>query len=84
VKPHKEANNSLIFKYKNLLTTLHTLTMPDEIYSIALELRVKYNLKTPDALHLATAQFHGCSQFWTNDERLSKASSLSINILKNH
>ncbi|NTV15090.1 MAG: type II toxin-antitoxin system VapC family toxin [Desulfobulbaceae bacterium] len=27
-------------------------------------------MKTPDALHLATAQFHGCTSLWTNDDRL--------------
>ena len=39
-------------------------------------------LKTPDALHLATALHHGCRELWTNDDRLHKvASSLAINVL---
>lgn len=34
----------------------------------------------PDALHLATAQHHGCIDFWTNDWRLNKAAG-GLNIL---
>lgn len=33
-------------------------------------------LQTPDALHLATAQHYGCSEFWTNDNRLQKVAPL--------
>jgi len=84
VKPRREENHALLFRYEQFLTALQSLLMPAEVYEIALSLRVEYNLKTPDALHLATAQFHHCSQFWTNDERLNGASSLSINIFKNH
>jgi predicted nucleic acid-binding protein len=84
VKPRREGNHALLFRYEQFLTALQFLSMPAEVYEIALSLRVEYNLKTPDALHLATAQFHRCQQFWTNDDRLNRASSLSINILKNH
>lgn len=38
-------------------------SMPVEIYQIALSLRVDRNFKTPDALHVATAQFHHCQAF---------------------
>ena len=37
----------------------------------------------PDALHLAIAHYHACSEFWTNDKRLSKAAdTIAINILE--
>ncbi|WP_374114499.1 type II toxin-antitoxin system prevent-host-death family antitoxin [Microbacterium paraoxydans] len=39
-------------------------------------------LKTPDALHLAAAQLSGCTEPWTNDERLAAASpGLAVDIL---
>ena len=40
----------------------------------AAELRARFNLKTPDALHLAAAQCHGCEALWTHDNRLDQAS----------
>ncbi|MCI0654776.1 MAG: PIN domain-containing protein [Methylococcaceae bacterium] len=40
--------------------------MPREIYHNAAVLRAEHGLKTPDALHLATANYYGCTQFWTN------------------
>ena len=51
----------------------------------AAQLRADFNaLKTPDALHLATALPHNCDQFWTNDTRLDLvAPSLVKNILIN-
>ncbi len=30
----------------------------------------------PDAIHIATAQHHGCMQLWTNDDRLSRAAPM--------
>jgi predicted nucleic acid-binding protein len=53
----------------------------DTVFERALQLRVAHGLKTPDALHLATAMVHGCQEFWTNDDRLSKvAGSIAVNI----
>ena len=37
-------------------------------------LRARWGLKTPDAVHLACAQHHGCDALWTNDDRLARAS----------
>lgn len=40
----------------------------------AAELRARHSLRTPDAIHLATAQLSGCRELWTNDNRLAAAS----------
>ncbi|MEY3218669.1 MAG: hypothetical protein RIT27_26 [Pseudomonadota bacterium] len=85
VKPLRNVNNSLLLRYEQFLDILQILPIPAAIYEIALSLRVQYNLKTPDALHLATAQFHRCQQLWTNDERLAiAAKELAVNILTRH
>ena len=43
------------------------------VFDLATELRAVYNVKTPDALHLAAAIHWGCDEFWTNDQRLPQA-----------
>lgn len=62
------------------------LTMPRAVYESAAKLRADFQtLKTPDALHLATATHHKCNEFWTNDNRLNNvAPSIVKNILANH
>ena len=58
------------------------LTIGDEVFERALDLRVRYGLKTPDALHQATAIHHGCTESRTNDDRLrAAAGALAVNVL---
>ncbi len=55
--------------------------MSDAVFERATRLRADHRLKTPDALHLATAMRHSCVEFWTNDDRLnSVAAGMSVNI----
>ena len=52
------------------------------IYLEAAELRARFGLRTPDALHLACAQHHRCDALWTNDGRFGRASGgLARNVL---
>lgn len=82
VKPLRESNLALVGDYEDFLAALQVLPIDAEVFDQALQLRVRHSLKTPDALHLAAALRHGCTEFWTNDDRLSAmASTLSINIL---
>jgi predicted nucleic acid-binding protein len=58
------------------------LAMPDTVYLQAAELRARFALRMPDALHLACAQNHRCAALWTNDNRLVQAShGLARNVL---
>ena len=57
------------------------LSMPSEIFRNAAQLRADFpSLKTPDALHISTAVYHNCDEFWTNDNRLDK---IAPNLVKN-
>lgn len=47
----------------------------------ATELRAKYNLKTPDALHYATAIEFGAAVFLTGDQGLSRCSEMPVEML---
>ncbi|MGA8382563.1 MAG: PIN domain-containing protein, partial [Stellaceae bacterium] len=69
--------------YLELFEQFAALAMAEAVYLQAARLRARFALKTPDALHLACAQHHGCDALWTNDDRLTQAShGLAINILK--
>jgi predicted nucleic acid-binding protein len=83
VKPGRDGAKSLMADYEDFIAAQNWLSMNDSIVDKALQLRVQYGLKTPDALHLATAMHHGCTEFWTNDDRLNKvASGMSVNVLE--
>jgi len=73
VKPLKDGQSQLVSQYKSILLSASGI----EIYEIdsiiavkAAELRAKYNLRTPDALQIATAIEFKAHYFLTNDTRL--------------
>lgn len=81
VLPLRLKRTDIADKFNRFFALNLRLEMPDPIYRHATNLRADFGLKTPDALHLATALHHGCTDFWTNDERLSGvAENLSINV----
>ena len=47
----------------------------------ATDLRAKYNLKTPDALHYATAVEVGATVFLTGDRGLARCSEVPVEVL---
>lgn len=83
VGPIKRGDPVLHRAYSALFDQFASLAMPEPVYLQAAQLRAQFGLRTPDALHLACAQHHGCDALWTNDERLAQAShGLALNILK--
>jgi predicted nucleic acid-binding protein len=48
----------------------------------AAQLRATTNLRTPDAIHLATALDTGSTVFITNDRRIRQISNLSVIVLQ--
>jgi predicted nucleic acid-binding protein len=83
VGPIKRGDPVLQRAYCDLFDRFAPLVLPEEVYLQAAQLRVHFGLETPDALHLACAQHHGCDVLWTNDDRLLQAShGLARNILQ--
>jgi uncharacterized protein len=69
--------------YAEIFDQFALLAMPEPVYLQAARLRAHFALRTPDALHLACAQYHRCAALWTNDDRLAQAShGLGVNILR--
>lgn len=81
VAPMRDGNLVLQHYYEDGLAQFAQLAMGDEVFREGAMLRARFGLKTPDALHLAAAQQHGCAALWTNDDRLAKAGhGLAINL----
>lgn len=81
VMPFRKINRQLIDKYFDWFEQTEVFSLNKEIFHQAAKLRADFtSLKTPDALHLATAINHNCDEFWTNDNRLSK---IKPNLVKN-
>ena len=81
VKPTCDGNIALIADYEIFLADQQWLAVGDVEFDRALSLRASHRIKTPDALHLATAMQHDCVEFWTNDERLRQvAAGMVVNI----
>lgn len=82
VKPLRDGNTLLMQQYEDFLAQQIWLLIPDIVYERALQLRAIHRLKTPDSLHLAIARYYGCTDFWTNDDRLNTAAGdLAVNVL---
>lgn len=84
VKPKRQGNVQAVKDYIELITTfpnlqLWGLSVP--IADKAADLRVQYNLKTPDALQIATALMHGATGFITNDTGLRRVTDLTVLLL---
>ncbi len=85
VLPIRRQRQDLITKFQIFFLMQRRLSMPQPIFHQAAELRAQHGLKTPDALHLATARHHNCTGLWTNDDRLHKvAGDMALNILKKY
>ena len=83
VAPIKRGDPVLRDAYVAAFDSFASLAMPEPVYLQAAELRARFGLRTPDALHLACAQHHRCDALWTNDDRLARAShGLARNVLR--
>ena len=83
VGPYKRDDETLEEKFEKFFAATSYLQLNDAIYLMAAGRRARYGIKTPDALHLSTAEFYECTEFWTNDNRLERASPIVRNVLAN-
>jgi predicted nucleic acid-binding protein len=83
VLPLRNSNSILINAYEQLLISSEMQLIPisQSILRQAANLRATTNLKTPDAIHAATALSVNCHQFITNDKGFRNISGLPVVIL---
>ena len=83
VQPIRQNNQPLITAYKTLLTRTEIVLVPitADILLAAAVLRALQNLKTPDAIHAATAHSLNCDFFVTNDDGVKRLENIDVVIL---
>ena len=87
VQPYRKKDLMLAARYIFLFRNFPHLTVfpvTDEIAERAAFLRAHYNLKTPDAVQLATGLFSASNIFLTNDEELPQVEGIQLFILDQH
>ncbi|MBE9127432.1 MULTISPECIES: type II toxin-antitoxin system VapC family toxin [unclassified Coleofasciculus] len=85
VYPLRQGNSILAQQYRDILSDeegLTTIEVSPAIAEIAAQLRATYNLRTPDAIQMATAIRQGASFFLTNDSRLPSLPGLEVLVLE--
>ena len=84
IHPVRDGNTQLRSAYEAFFSgpCSDYIPLTSEVFDKATELRAGYSLKTPDAIHLATALVSGCDVFLTNDLRLNRVDvGTSIEVL---
>lgn len=70
VRPLRTGDSALVRRRLSLLDACHSLRIDEQTCEIATHIRTRHNLRTPDALHLATAGQHGCAHILTSDRQI--------------
>lgn len=81
VHPIRQNNLIIAHDYRDLLfngTNFQLFSLTASIAEKAAELRANYNLRTPDALQIATSLENNCEAFLCNDNGLKKVTELKI------
>ncbi|NJO93972.1 MAG: PIN domain-containing protein [Hydrococcus sp. RM1_1_31] len=81
VVPIRNRNRLLIETYEQLFGRIELVPISQTLLKEAAQLRATTNLKTPDAIHAATARGSGCTLFLTNDRGFRNVPALPVTIL---
>ncbi len=83
VLPFRLGNQPLIEAYEELLVNSDIELVPigSSVLRTAARLRSSLNLKTPDAIHAATAAMSGCDHFVSNDTGFRRLTTIEVVVL---
>lgn len=84
VHPFRHGDRTLAQQYHDILLNaegLTTILLSHDIAEEAARLRAAHNIRTPDAIQMATAIHEGASFFLTNDARLPSLPRLKVLVL---
>ncbi|MXV92505.1 MAG: type II toxin-antitoxin system VapC family toxin [Chloroflexi bacterium] len=83
-QPLKLGNYNLAREYLDILVTRDEYIVVEISTAPAItaaEIRARFSLRTPDALHAATAIESGCDAFLTNDRGFRRVHDLNVLVL---
>jgi predicted nucleic acid-binding protein len=83
VKPLRANDTALLALYDTFFTSaeVEVLELTPAVIEKATELRAALNVKTPDALHLASAIVNRARAFLTGDRNLARCTEISVEVL---
>lgn len=82
VLPEREGNAALADAYEDLFQTdVRLLPCTQGTMRLAARLRAETRLRTPDAIHAASALQAGCALFLTNDPHFQRVPNLPVRLL---
>lgn len=87
VQPYKLKRDDLVIKFYSLLTTyphLAWIRLTLDISDLAARLRAEHNLKTPDAIQIASAVSHGATGFICNDGVFKRIKDIECLVIDDH
>ena len=79
--PKKRRRNDLAVRYREVINNFPHLSVGginENIVELASNLRAHHSLRTPDAIHIATAIDFGAQSFITSDRRLKRVKEINI------
>lgn len=82
--PKRQGQYELAARYRETIAHFPNLAIQginENIVDLASDLRAKYGIATPDAIHIATAIDFGARKFITNDKGLRKVTEITIELL---
>ena len=86
VHPVRQNNHQLVRQYRSILTNVagvEMLSLDANLSEHAAQLRGEYNIRTPDAIQMATAIHAGATCFLTNDVALPEISNMRMLLVEN-
>lgn len=84
IQPLRTGDKVLEQEYRNILVnneSYQLIPITVHVAEIAADLRARYNLRIPDALHVASALRAGCDAFLTNDSGIKRVTDMTVLVL---
>lgn len=80
VIPLRNQNSELVSLFRKFFAKQTRLDLTEAVFESAAALRASHpSLRTPDALHLSAAKYHGCTEFWTHEPKLERVETALVN-----
>jgi uncharacterized protein len=85
VRPIRDKEDALLAAFDSYFADIveDVIPLSRQVIDRATQLRARYCLRTPDAIHLAAAIVGDCDAFLTNDYRLAQCAEIPIEVIGN-